>query len=674
MENSMNRRPAWEIFKQALMQFFVSVLVALAIELLNQRSFANLLQFICECPLMFVFNVFIVFNTFMFAELWQRRNAWRCFVLFLWLALGIANYMIVTDRVFPFTTRDFIMIPDGMKMITAYFTWPQIILLFLGIALWLGILIYPFCRKLKTRRRFSRMAAFSTFAIVTAVTLLAGKFSVEMGLIDWEHTSLTEAYRNYGFAYGFTYTFADFGIRRPDEYTEAFVEEIVEEIADPQEELIIEPENTVQPEEIPEITPNIVVVQVESFFDVNNIIGAEYSENPIPNYTRLKQEWPSGAFRVPTIGGGTANTEFEVLTGMNRDYFAAGEIPYTTILGDTTCESLCYNLKPLGYTATALHTYTGTFYSRDTVYPKLGFDRFVSQEYMNDLEYTQTGWAMDTALIREILQAMETTQGDDFVFAVTVQSHGKFPTEPVEGLDEISVLACPDRVNAAQLTNFVNELHSVDQFLRGLTEALAAFDEPTVLVLYGDHLPGIGLEDEDMAVGDVYQTDYIVWNNFGMAFDAPDLEAYRLGAELLRQLGIHNGVLTHYHQGVDIDEESEQYLALLRVLEYDMLYGDHVIYEGENPYVETQMQMGSVQISVTGADYQRTTGTLTVTGENFTPFSDVILNGTRQKAVFVDENTLLIKTSIASGDSICVGQFSLNGDELGRTDPILYKN
>lgn len=92
--------------------------------------------------------------------------------------------------------------------------------------------------------------------------------------------------------------------------------------------------------------PNIVVVQLESFFDVNRLKDIEFSENPLPNFTQLSKRCASGFLSVPVIGAGTVNSEFEMLTGMNIDDFGIGEYPYKTVLKEKTCESLAYNLNP----------------------------------------------------------------------------------------------------------------------------------------------------------------------------------------------------------------------------------------------------------------------------------------------------------------------------------------
>ena len=637
----------------------VSLVLALVIELLNHHTPEKLILFLTGHPWMFLFNVEIIFNTFLFAELFRRRRGTRWALGILWVVLGAVNSIVQVTRVLPFTTRDVLLIPDGLKMITVYFKWDEIAGMFVGAALLIAgiVLLVVKCRK---REPFDRAVSVGVFCAVTALTLVVGKVSVEVGDIDWEKTSLVDAYQNYGFAYGFTYTFADFGISRPTEYSE----ELVEEIADD----VIEPTAAPEPAEAEPLTPNVIFVQLESFFNVHDLVDAEYSREPIPVFRELMETCPHGQLKVPSVGGGTANTEFEVLTGMNLDYFGAGEFPYNTILQDTTCETVAFDLKELGYTATAVHNYTGTFYGRNTVYAQLGFDRFVPQEYMNGLTYNALGWAHDSVLTGETMKALTTTPGRDFVFTVTVQSHGKYPDTPVEGLDDIAVLAAPETVNATALQNYVNELSQVDAFIGALIDELEDFDEPTVLVLYGDHLPALGIETDELATGDLYQTTYVLWNNFGLDMEGGDLQAFQLSAYVLGQLNIHTGILTRFHQNFAPDCDEDDYLSFLRVLEYDMLYGDHNIYGGDSPYQPTELQLGTEPIVCESFTYDPATATISVYGQNFTTYSDILVDGERKNAVFADETRLIARANGVTEDSrVRVGQFTREGDELGRS-------
>lgn len=134
--------------------------------------------------------------------------------------------------------------------------------------------------------------------------------------------------------------------------------------------------------------PNIIFLQLESFFDINNMTNITFSENPVPYFESLMEQYPSGYLDVPIVGAGTVNTEFEVMTGMNLDDFGPGEYPFKTILKETTCESIAYNLKEYGYATHAIHDNTATFYSRNVVFSNLGYDTFSSIETMNIDDFT----------------------------------------------------------------------------------------------------------------------------------------------------------------------------------------------------------------------------------------------------------------------------------------------
>ena len=156
------------------------------------------------------------------------------------------------------------------------------------------------------------------------------------------------------------------------------------------------------------------------------------------------EEYSSGYYKVPSVGAGTANTEFECITGMNLRYFGPGEYPYKTIVKFQPTESAATAFSALGYGTHALHNNGGNFYSRARVYNMMGFDSFTSKEFMNILQTTENGWSKDEILIDHILEAMDTTQQQDFVFGVSVQGHGDYPEEQVIENPKITVEGIED--------------------------------------------------------------------------------------------------------------------------------------------------------------------------------------------------------------------------------------
>lgn len=641
----------------------LALALTLVLELCNRGlSVGRLFQFIVQRPGYFLYNALIVLTSLVFSELFRRRRAVLATTAVLWVVLGIVQYIVIKDRTQPFCSVDLLMFKDAFSLITIYYTWPQIILMFAA-GFGAVLLVIALFSRMKRQERVNLPRALAVFVGFVLLTAMVAALGIRSGAFPRHFDSLVDAYNDYGFATCFVFTFGQQGISRPDAYSPDTVTDILDEIAVEETADLVYP---VFDEDDNLAHPNIVFVQLESFFDVGTIKGGEYSADPTPWFNRLCSSFPSGLLYVPTIGGGTANTEFEVITGLDLDFFGAGEYPYNTILQDTTCETMCYNLKDYGYQSTAMHNNRATFYSRNVVYPNLGFDRFVSLEYMKNVKYTPLGWARDSCLTGEILTALDTTEARDMVFCIAVETHGKYGEtyEPRNG--DIEVKALPEKIPLAPFQNFVNALPGTDRFLRDLTLALLHFNEPTVVVAYGDHLPALELENDMLTTGSVYASRYVIWNNFGGKFEAPDLEAYRLNANLLKQLGFSGGVVAKLHQSVEPDDTGEEYLAKLELLEYDMLYGDRQAFEGEYPYRRTQMRMGSRDVAVTSAvrEYHR----LLVTGENFTEFSRIIAGNQALDTLFIDSEHIVARVEDnAAFDSFCVAQMDRDNVELSRT-------
>ena len=164
------------------------------------------------------------------------------------------------------------------------------------------------------------------------------------GGISADFSNLSDAYNDYGFGYCFLLSIVDRGVDKPDDYSREAVQDILDTI----------PAGT-DSGAAGNTKPNVIFVQLESFFDVNTLAGVTYSEEPLPNLKRLAAMYPSGQFEVPVIGAGTVNSEFEVLTGMRVKDFGAAEYPYKSILSEKTCETIAYDLLASGY-RTQLYT------------------------------------------------------------------------------------------------------------------------------------------------------------------------------------------------------------------------------------------------------------------------------------------------------------------------------
>ena len=667
--NSSRRRvkydatPGW---LRALKLLLMSLVVALIVEFFNQGSPARMLAYLTQRPLYFLMNWLIVLTSLSLSELIKHRKAMAWTLSALWIGLGFANYMVCRNRTQPLVSGDLILTPEIVGMVTVYFSWPQIIL---GCVAILGLivgLITMFSRTAKCRR-VNYAHAVGSIAALVCFTFCLSLLALKFGYIPETFSNRVDAYHDYGFTTCFTYTFGATGISKPDEYSTEVVEEILEEIEEPQ--TTEAPLRARFDADDDLARPNIVFIQLESFFDVNSVIDAEFSRDPTPNFHALLSEWPTAELYVPTIGGGTANVEFEVMSGMNMDFFGAGEAPYNTIIQEVTCETIANTLRSHGYYSTALHNNTGTFFSRNEDYAQLGYDRFDPLEYMLSPTYNKVGWCHDAVLTDEILRVMQNSDQRDLIFAISVESHGKY-ADTYEYTDgDIEILSLPEDAYLEPFQNYINILPAVDQFIGELLEALSSYDEPVLAVFYGDHLPALGLTAEMLTTGDLYASRYVIWNNYGAEFEAKDMQAYRLSAELLRQLGVSDGVMTKFHQSYPLDEEGEEYIEKLKTLEYDLLYGEQEAYGAQGPYAPTNLQLGVDPITIDSAELEY--GRLLVSGDNFTEYSAVISGENVLETVFIDKEHLAVRITADErallGESICVAQINPDGKELGRT-------
>ena len=413
---------------------------------------------------------------------------------------------------------------------------------------------------------------------------------------------------------------------------------------------------------------------MESFFDPTEVNFLEFSEDPIPTFRKLMKEYSSGYFRVPSVGAGTANTEFETITGMSLRYFGPGEYPYKSILKETTCESAPYVLKELGYTTHAIHNNEANFYGRRTVFPNLGFDTFTSEEYMpREDEKNPLGWVEDQVLTDHILDCLESSEGPDYVYTISVQGHGAYPDEPLLEDPEIEVTGAKTDAENNKWEYYANEIHEMDKFVAQLVKALEDYDEDVVLVMYGDHLPTMGLEVEDLKNRYLFQTEYVMWDNMGLKKKDENVASYQMAAVTMDRLGIHEGNIFRYHQA---RRNTRNYQVDLETLQYDILYGEEYVYGGKSPYERTSMRMGihdtefrevRKDVSVEGSYY--------IIGNYFTPSSEVQINGDWVDTNYLDTNTLLITgQNLTDYDRISVVQRSNSSTRraLTKTNNRLY--
>lgn len=674
-----------------------AVLLNLFIEACSRESVILPFFYLVRSPLIFLYNTVLISVPLAASFFFKRRRFARFLFISLWIAVGITDFVLLQFRTTPFTAVDLLLLDSAFSIMGHYLSPFQIILVVLAILSIIAIGVLLFLRTKKETEGTSPVSAGLVFGLFLLVGIFSTKLLTACGVLESNFGNLAQGYHKNGLPYCFFTSIFDTGISKPVSYSEEEIDRIVSSITGtPGAEALVTvtpavtvtqpPEAVITPEGSSDITPapeqttvstehpNFIFLQLESFFDPTYIKGASFSEDPVPTFRKMKEVYSSGFLTVPSIGAGTANTEFELLTGINLDFFGPGEYPYKTVLKDTVCESIAYNLSSLGLTAHAIHNNDGTFYNRHTVFSQLGFHTFTPIEYMGAHYTTPLGWAKDAILTPQILKALSSTEGQDFIYAISVQGHGAYPEEPILEHPAISIETLPEELKDSyyELLYFVNQLWEMDRFLYHLTSSLEEYEEEVVLVLYGDHLPTFPFTDELLKNGSVYETEYVIWTNrpTGEAVKK-DVEAYALSSHVLDCYDIHEGLFTRFHQ---TQADSETYLKDMELLAYDVLYGANESYDGEIPHEATTLQFGLDPILIRNAIIQDNLEDyfcLFVNGENFTPYSIVYINGKKCTTAYINPQFLSV-TGFDPAEvlTVQVAQVGADSYPLSYTDPV----
>ena len=625
--------------------YLLACLVCFFIEVISRHSFLDAFSFMFDRSLVFLYNSLIVFTSLHLVYFFRRRALMRTLISVIWLFLGTINGCVLLKRVTPFSYTDLKLVNDLFTMQSNYFSQGEaiaVIVLVAAVIAFIGILWKKGPKYTGKQHRVASILAVGAFALFIPMVTQA---AVSNNILASYFENIAQGYKDYGFVYSFSASVVDRGMKAPDNYSDKTVQAALDKVTVPATDASVE-------------KPNIICVLLESFVDPNEVNFLECSKNPVPNFENLAANYSSGYLTVPVVGAGTANTEFEVLTGMGMRYFGLGEYPYKTILKTNSCESIADDLKNLGYGTAVVHNNGGNFYSRANAFSQMGFDNFTSKEMMDITEYTPLGtWPTDDILVNEVA-----TPQQDFIYTITVQGHGAYPTDKVIENPEISVTGADSEEANNEWEYYVNEIHEVDKFIANLTTMLSQRDEKTVVVFFGDHLPTMGLEDSDMKSGSIFKTRYVTWNNFGMEKIDRDITSSQLLAAVTDQLGIHEGTMFRLHQNNNF-QDIDNYTDDMELLQYDILYGNRYAYGQKDLYPASNLVMGVQDVVIDNLSVDG--NILYLTGQNFTRWSKVFVNGEKVSTTYIDGTHLKI-----SLNSLDEGTNSIMVNQMGSSETV----
>lgn len=316
------KREAYWLGRSVMM----SLLVNLFIESASRKSIFAAVGYLVLHPVIFLLNGLIILLPYMLVFLTRRRYFVMAAVSMVWCCAGVVNGFLLTFRTTPFTAADLRLIKYALNMLTMYMTWWQIILAAAGT---IGaVLACVWCyRKAPVIEKGLNLPVKVAVAAASLVVVI-GTVSLAMGtgVLAIHFGNIGQAFRSYGFPYCFSVSLFHTGISKPKTYDVETMTQIEKELSGEQAYTSIQGQK-----------PNVIMLQLESFFDPLQYRNYEFQNDPVPFFRYLKEKYPSGYLSVPSVGAGTANTEFECITAMNLDFFGPGEYPYKTVLQKTSC-------------------------------------------------------------------------------------------------------------------------------------------------------------------------------------------------------------------------------------------------------------------------------------------------------------------------------------------------
>jgi len=317
--------------------------------------------------------------------------------------------------------------------------------------------------------------------------------------------------------------------------------------------------------------PNVIVIMSEAWMDPTVWPNVEFSQDPAPNFRRLSAEHRSGNVVVPVFGGGTANTEFEFLTG-SAIFFTGSAMSFPfeqteRFFSRDIPTALPWLFRANGYRAVAVHPYYETFFRRNHNYPLLGFQAFYTMEDMPDAPI-RGYFISDEYFTDRIIVQIDQANADDvplFLFGISMQNHWGFTAEKYAGID-LDVTASSPRLTRhelEQVNSYLQGVFDADYHLGRLIEHIEEGDVPTMVVFFGDHLPVLGVRSNDIFehigfldsrytfnwyaddLRAAHSVPYLIWTNFEVCQEPlGDISTYFLGAVVARDSGI---VLNQYY-------------------------------------------------------------------------------------------------------------------------------
>ncbi|ETI69670.1 LTA synthase family protein [Neobacillus vireti] len=659
--------------KDSLISFAITglyvYLVILVVEWIYRGSFHDSYLWIKGRTKPFTYNFIILFLLFSVLRVF-RRKLYIVFTFILtvpFIILAVASRIKLEIRGEPVLPPDLLLGSEATNMID-FFSSSLLTWLLVGTAAIVALLIFIVIKVPNQKKRNGLQISLAVISLLFFVgvyhveakqesTFL--KKNLHISKLVWNQKDTTA---QDGVIAGFLQNMDLLTIDTPKNYSKQTIEEINKK--------------TKSPSYPDEEKPNVVVIMSEAFWDPTLLTNVKFNKDPLPYFHQLQKEQSGGMLSVPVFGGSTANTEFEALTGVSTQFLPAGSVPYLNYV-TKPISALPNIFRQNGYESTAIHTFHHWFYQRSFVYENLGFDRFVSLEYIPN-PVPDMNFIHDKTITDEIMRKINKGNKSNFIFAVTTQNHGPYPAAGKKPYSNIEVeLTTKGKEFSPEAKNILevysDNLTEIDKQLERLISELKNTNKKTVVVFFGDHLPLLGTDYKVYREAGFYQetgefeehkkmysTPLLVWDNFSGKNEDLQIGASVLPSVLLDRIGVQGNDLTNYllnkYQEGGLKEITrpdfiakenipESVISDIKLLQYDLLFGKmYGIKDKTKIQPNPDYRLGYKDPKITNALIESNDGNkiLVIKGEYFTGRSYVYVNGQYIKKVSGDEKEIRV--------------------------------
>ena len=464
------------------------------------------------------------------------------------LVIGLADYYVIEFRGVPILPWDIYSIKTAASVSADYSYALD------GAAVWsvlafVGLIVleslgkdHRIDRKLWRLRLAGGLCAF--FVLFGEYQLLKSpEFILNMRIYDKLFTPYSMIKRD-GIALAFMLELQYMEVEKPDNYNESMVAEAYEALS---EDIVVAKERK----------PNIIVVMNEAFSDPAVLGDFQTNKDYMPILHGLQEGQENtitGIMNVSVMGGNTANTEFEFLTGSTMAFLPDGSVPYQQYI-DAPVNSMASYLKGMGYKTIAMHPYNATGWERNIAYPFMGFDVFYSLKNFYGVTKVRE-YVDDDSCVDRIIKEYEKAKEPCFIFNVTMQNHSPYTAEYDNFTPDITV----EGSDSFQLSTYLSLVKLSDAALGRLLEYFSQVEEDTVVVFFGDHQPTDSVVRDVWKLNGVdpynlteeqeclrYQVPFAVWANYDIEEQSDVMtSANFLGAQVFEWCHIPNSGYQNY--------------------------------------------------------------------------------------------------------------------------------